>query len=282
MIAYHNGTYLDEKEVRISPDDRGFLFSDGLYEVIRSYGGRLFEARAHMERLHYGARALRFPEAELETLEEVAGELIQKNALIDGDATVYIQVTRGVAPRTHRFPPKDTPLTVFASARPFTPHVDEMARGIEVIQVPDQRWARCDIKSVGLLPNVLAHQQAVDAGAPEALFIRDGFLTEGTHSNLFAIFAGRVVTPPRTNYILGGVTRGVVLDLCRERGIPAREDVLLASEIACADELMIAGTTVEITPVLRILNGGFRSHGPGPVTRRLQKAFRGRVDAGHH
>lgn len=282
MIAYFNGAYLDEKEVRISPDDRGFLFSDGLYEVIRSYNGRLFQTRAHMERLYYGARALRFSETELEILEDVAEELIRRNSLTGGDATVYIQVTRGVAPRTHRFPPKGTPLTVFASARPFTPHIDEMVRGIDVIQVPDQRWARCDIKSTALLPNVLAHQQAVDAGATEALFVRDGFLTEGTHSNVFAVSAGEVVTPPRTNYILGGITRGVVLDLCRKQGIPVREGTLLTSEISRADELMIAGTTVEITPVLRILNGAFLFHEPGPITRQLQKAFRARVDAGHH
>lgn len=282
MIAYYNDIFLDEKEVRISPYDRGFLFADGLYEVIRSYDGRLFETRAHMARLLHGARALQFPERELEPVADVAETLIQRNGLTGGDATVYIQVTRGAAPRTHRFPPKDTPLTIFASARPFTPHADEMSHGIDVIQVPDQRWARCDIKSTALLPNVLAHQQAVDAGATEAIFTRDGFLIEGTHSNVFAVFPGRVVTPPRTNYILGGITRGVVLDLCREQDILVREGTLLASEITDADELMIVGTTVEITPVLRILNGAFRVHEPGPITRKLQKAFRSRANSGHH
>lgn len=280
MIAYINGIYLEEEEIRISPNDRGFLFSDGLYEVIRSYEGRLFEAQAHIERLCYGRGALQFPETDLEYLSDVAGTLIQRNGLEKGDATVYIQVTRGVAPRTHRFPPKETPITIYASAGSFTPHTDEMAHGIDVIQVPDQRWARCDIKTVGLLPNVLAHQKAVEAGASEALLVRDGILTEGTHSNLFAVIEGEVVTPPRTNYILGGITRGVILDLCREQGIPCREGVLVASEIGRADELMIVGTTVEVTPVLRILNGEFLAREPGPFTRRLQAVFRARVIAG--
>jgi len=279
MITYFNGRYLDRDEVSISPDDRGFLFADGLYEVIRTYEGRLFMAGAHMDRLEYGARELRFQPTDFGFLRDVAAALIERNHLGKGDATVYIQVTRGVAQRTHRFPPADTPLTIFASARSFTPHTDEMKHGIHVIQVPDLRWARCDIKSTGLLPNVLAHQEAVDTSASEALFIRDGFFTEGTHSNLFAVVRGEAVTPPRTHAILSGITRSVVLELLRELGIPVREHALSLRDVEEAEELMIVGTTVEVTPVLRILNGSFRVTEPGPVTRQLQAAFRRRVCA---
>ncbi|MCF8062029.1 MAG: aminotransferase class IV [Deltaproteobacteria bacterium] len=277
MIAYLNGRYLDKDEVSVSPDDRGFLFADGLYEVIRSYEGRLFETMAHLDRMSYGARALRFQRTDFGFLGAVAETLIARNGLAGGDATVYLQVTRGAAPRTHRFPPRETPLTVFASARFFTPHAAEMEHGVDVILVPDLRWARCDLKTIGLLPNVLAHQEAMDAGASEALFERGGVLTEGTHSNVFAVFGGEAVTPPRTNAILGGITRSVVLDLCRELEIPVREEAITVEQARRAEEIMIVGTTVEVTPVLRILNDSFRRTEPGPVVRRLQAALRERV-----
>ncbi len=277
MIAYLNGSYLYKEEVCISPDDRGFLFADGIYEVIRSYDGELFKARAHLERLAYGARELRLERTDFSFLLEAAYALIQENDLTEGDALVYIQVTRGAAPRAHRFPPEGTPLTIYASARAFKPHEDEMERGIRVIQVPDQRWARCDIKSTALLPNILAHQEAVEAGASEALLVRDGAFTEGTHSNVIAVSGGRAVTPPLSSGILAGVTRSVVLELCGRAGVAVSEEALPVEEAARADELMIVGTTVEVTPVTRILNGSFRASEPGPVTRLLQAAFREHV-----
>jgi D-alanine transaminase len=280
MVVYLNGEYIAEEEARISPDDRGFLFSDGIYEVIRSYDGILFEPSAHLARLRYGAKALRFHETGFDSLPHVANELIKRNGLQSGDATVYIQVTRGAAPRTHRFPPTDTPLTVYLSAGPFNPHHSDQERGIRAILVPDQRWARCDIKSTALLPNVLANQQAVDAGAFEALFVRDGVLMEGSHSNVAAVVKGEVITPPLTNYILGGITRGVVLELCRKHGIPHREHLLLSSEIPEMEEIMIVGTTVEVTPVRQIVNADFQNREPGPLTRKLQELFRERVRNG--
>jgi len=280
MFVYLNGEYIPEENARISPDDRGFLFSDGIYEVIRSYDGILFEPEAHLARLRYGAKALRFNETGFDFLPHVASELIQRNGLESGDATVYIQVTRGAAPRTHRFPAKNTPLTIYISARRFNPHHSEQERGIAAILVPDQRWARCDIKSTGLLPNVLANQQAVDAGAFEALFVRDGILMEGSHSNVFAVSKGEVITPPLSNYILGGITREVVLELCRKLGIPHREGIILFSEIPGMEEIMIVGTTVEVTPVRQILNVNFQNRDPGPLTRRLQEGFRERVRSG--
>lgn len=278
MLAYLNGRFLQEEEIRISPEDRGFLFADALYEVIRTYEGRLFEARAHWDRLGYGAKALRFNCTDFEDLGEAANTLIRENRLTQGDATVYVQVTRGRAPRSHAFPAPGTPLTVYASARPFHPKPSALD-GIAVILVSDQRWARCDIKTVGLTANILAHQQALDHQASEALFVRDGAVLEGTHTNLFTVFEGTVVTPPRTNYILGGITRRVVLDLCRELSIPAVEKPIYESQFREADEVMVVGTTMEITPVLRVDGQSLRSRTPGPITRRLQKAFRDKAAA---
>ena len=206
-------------------------------------------------------------------LTEVAEALLRENGLTRGDATVYLQVTRGQAPRSHPFPPPETPLTVYASARPFTPK-SFASDGVSVILVSDQRWARCDIKTVGLTANVLAQQQAVDHGAYEALFVRDGAVLEGTHSNLFTVFDGTVVTPPRTNYILGGITRQVILELCKELSIPVVESPVFESRLLEADEIMVVGTTTEITPVVRANGQKLRSGTAGEISRRLWKAFR--------
>jgi D-alanine transaminase len=273
MISYLNGTYVPHDEIRISPDDRGFLFADGLYEVMRSYSGALFQVQAHLDRLSYGAKALRYGVHNFPYLADVARRLIRENGLTQGDALIYIQVTRGAAPRSHRFPAQDTPLTVYASATPFSPRREEQEQGIHAILVPDQRWARCDIKTVSLLANTLAYQQAFEANASEALFVRDGVVLEGAHTNLFAVFNGILTTPPRTNYLLPGITRQVMLDLCEKLSIPCRERTILASEIDQAEELMITGTTAEITPIVRLNGEKAGSGSPGTLTKKLQQAF---------
>lgn len=274
MLSYFNGKYLEKDEIRISPDDRGFLFADGLYEVARSYSGKLFRMKDHVDRLNYGAREIRFPVTDFGYLEEVAEELIKRNNLVEGDAIVYIQVTRGAYPRFHRFPPACTPLTIYATVSPFEPKTEELEKGVRVIFVPDLRWARTDIKSVGLLPNVLAQNQAVESGASEAVFLRDGSVTEGTHSNFFAVIDGTVTTRPRTNYILSGITRQVILELCQKLSIPYQERSIPEEQALTADELFIAGTTVEITPVIRVGENKIADGKPGATTKQLQEAFR--------
>ncbi len=273
MIGYLNGQYLPQENIVISPEDRGFLFADGIYEVIRSYGGKLFRAKAHFGRLSRSASALQFNHTDFSYLETVCVKLIQDNRLTQGDAVIYMQVTRGVAPRSHAFPPIETPLTVYATAKSFQSHLQESENGTRVILVPDQRWARCDIKTVGLLANTLAHQRARNSHATEGLFVRDGAVLEGTHSNVMAVFDGKVITPPRTNYMLAGITREFVLGLCGELSIPFSEAPLYESDIMNADELMIVGTTVEVTPVIAINGENIGSGMPGPITRKLQKAF---------
>jgi D-alanine transaminase len=277
MIGYLNGQYLPQENIVVSPEDRGFLFADGIYDVIRSYNGKLFRAKAHLDRLSYGAKALQFNQTDFSYLEPVCERLIQDNRLYRGDAVIYMQVTRGVAPRSHAFPPIETPLTVYATPKSFKPHLQEAETGIRVILVPDQRWARCDIKTIGLLANTLAHQRARNSHATEGLFIRDGAVMEGTHSNVMAVIDGKVITPPRTNYMLAGITREFVLSLCGELSIPFSETPLYESDILNADELMIVGTTVEVTPVIAVNGENIGTGAPGPVTQILGKAFKEKV-----
>jgi len=273
MIAYLNGQFLPKDQIQISPDDRGFLFADGAYEVIRCYQGKLFMADAHINRLKRSLRHLRIDHAGLDQLLLVAQRLINENRLTEGQATVYIQVTRGAAPRSHRFPAKETPPTVYAAAAPFHPHQDELDHGTKIILVSDTRWARCDIKSIALLPNILAHQLAVDRGATEAVFIRDGCVTEGTHTNVAGVFGGTLVTAPKSNYILPGITREIVIDLCGKLQIPVREFPIFETELQKADEIMLIGTTVEITPVVQVDNWLVAEGKPGTITKKLQQAF---------
>lgn len=270
--AYINGKYLPKDEVRVSPEDRGFVFGDGVYEVIRSYDGKLFALDAHLARMRSGVCELAINGADVDELGEVAGELIRRNDLASGDATVYLQITRGAAPRAHFFPDPPVPPTVYAQAGRFTPKGDP-AKGIVTITVPDIRWARCDIKTVQLLPNCLANQRARASGAQEALFVRDGVVLEGSHSSLFVVFGDEVRTAPKSNYILPSITRDIVLDLCRASGIPARETPVFTHELPRATESFLAGTTVEVMPIVRVDGTPVGDGKPGPVTRRLQDLF---------
>jgi D-alanine transaminase len=274
VIVYVNGHFLPREDARISPDDRGFLLSDGAYEVLRSYGGQLFQAREHFKRLEYSLRELRIAAPDIESLPAIATELLRRNKLADGDAVVYAQVTRGVARRTHAFPEEKTPPTAYLAVSSFTPSPKRLEQGVRVILVPDIRWARCDIKSIALLPNVLASQQAKENGAHEAIFVRNGVVTEGSHTSFCGVLDGTLLTHPLTHHILAGITRDTVLDLCAKLGIPFRETPLLEHQLKTASELLILGTTTEITPVVHVDGWQVADGKPGPVTTRLQRAFR--------
>jgi D-alanine transaminase len=273
MIAYFNGRFCPKDEVRISPDDRGFVFADGVYEVIRVYGGRVFALEAHRARLARSLREVRLDWAGAGDLDGIVATLLEANGLSGSDALVYLQVTRGVAPRHHAFPPPGTPPTVYGSAvRYEAPHgrVDE---GFAAILVPDIRWGRCDIKSIGLLANVLAACRAEERGASEALFVRDGVLTEGTRTNLAAVIDGALVTHPLTTHVLPGITRAVALDLARDLGIPVVERPILETEVGGVEELLLLGTTMEVAAVTHLDGRAVRDGHPGPVARRLQAAM---------
>lgn len=274
MLVYLNGDYVPLEEARISVEDRGFLFADGLYEVIRVYRGRLFLMEEHIARLKRGLEAVRIRFDGADELPEIARRLVDENGLADGDATVYVQVTRGAAPRAHAFPAPPIPPTVYVAARAFRPHPPEyLENGVAAITVPDTRWARCDIKSVSLLPNVLANQRAKEAGVFEAVFVRDGVLIEGSHANLLGVVDGVVVTYPECNYILPGITRALVLKLARELGIPVREAPIHIDSLSEVQELFLSGTTTEVMPITLLDGRPIGDGRPGPITRRLSSAF---------
>ena len=284
MLVYLNGEYVPRERALVPVDDRGFLFGDGIYEVTRAVRGRLFEPERHARRLRRGVDGLRIalPAGAEDELVTVAGRLLAENGLTDGEATVYVQVTRGaVAPRTHQFPPAGTPLTVYAGASRFTPPDAARGRGVGVVTHPDIRWGRCDLKTVNLLPNVLAKQAAVDAGAFEGVFVRDGVVTEGAQTTAFAVIDGAVRTHPLSERILPSVTRAVVLELAAELGIPAREDAFTLDELrGRASEAFVASTTADVMPVVSVDGAPIGGGAPGPVARALGDALAARLGRG--
>jgi D-alanine transaminase len=280
MLVYLDGAVLPLAEARISPEDRAFLFADGLYEALLARDGRLLFWREHEARLRHGLDALRLPLTDPAGLEGVAERLLAANGLVAGEAVVYLQVSRGAAPRAHAFPEPAVPPTVYATVKPREPHpADRVAKGVPAITVPDDRWARCDVKSTALLANVMAQQAAKEAGAHEALFVRDGVAIEGSHSNLFAVRRdGRLVTYPACNYILEGVTRNEVLRLAGALGVPVELAALPVAELRAAAEVFVTGTTTEVLPVTTVDGRPVGDGLPGPVTRRLREAYLARLD----
>jgi len=272
-IVYFNGAYVPKDEVRISPDDRGFVFADGIYEVARSYGGRILGLDLHLRRLADGLAAIEIGGVDVPGFENVFHEVLQRNGMGSSDATIYLQVTRGAAPRTHWFPNPLPPPTVYVEAKAFTPRADP-AVGVDVITVPDIRWTRCDIKAIGLLPNTLANQRAHAAGAYEAVFIRDSVAIEGTASNLFAVVDGEVRTAPANNFILPGVSREIVLRLCRRHDIRHAELPVFLEDLARASEVFLTGTSIEVMPVVHVDGRPVGSGRPGPIARGLLRLFR--------
>ncbi|HVH10607.1 MAG TPA: aminotransferase class IV [Gemmatimonadales bacterium] len=280
MLVYLNGSFLDRGRAAVSVDDRGFLFGDGVYEVTRAHQGRLFEPERHLARLERGLDALRItppPTLDRGALVAISDQLVRENGLSDGDATVYLQITRGAAERTHHFPPPGTRPSVFLSAQRLVVPDDVRARGASAITTADQRWARCDVKTIQLLPNVLAKQRAVAAGAFEAILTRDGVVTEGASTNVFASLDGVLRTHPLDHRILGGVTRAVVLELAGELGLAVSERALTVDELARVSELFLTATTVDVMPVVKLDGRPVGDGRPGSVARRLHEALRARV-----
>jgi D-alanine transaminase len=276
LIVYLNGRFLPREEAKISPDDRGFVFADAIYEVVRYGASRPYRLAEHLARMRDGLRELRIA-LEPAFFPEAATRLIDENGFAGEDALVYVQVSRGVAPRYHAFPPEGTPPTVFASVRKTDP--PPPPEGGRAILVPDERWGRCDVKTVMLLPNVLASQRAREANAIEAILVRDGIAWEGTKANLFALSGGVVRTAPRGPRILPGVTRGAALEAAASLGFPIEERPLAVDELFSADEVFLASTTLWTYPLIEIDGRRVGDGRPGPVTARicdaLQAEFRG-------
>jgi D-alanine transaminase len=275
-LANVNGQLLPLAEAKVSALDRGFLFGDAVYEVLRVYGGKPWLADEHFQRFEQSLKAIRISGIDLNRLRRRMEETIAAGPF--REAIVYLQITRGSAPRAHVFPGSAVPLEFLYVQEFQDSYVEGRRNGVNVITFPDVRWDRCDIKSTNLLANVLAAQAAKEAGAVEALlYLADGTITEGTHTSCFGILNGKLRTPPLSPTILPGITRSLILKLAAEEGIPEEENVLNRSKLDSISELFLTGTTSEVRPIVRVDGQPIGDGRPGPITRRLQEAYRRQV-----
>jgi len=274
-LIWLNGEIIPFDEARLNIEDRGFQFADGVYEVIRIYNAIPFTLAEHLARLEKSAQAIGIPlPLSLDDLSQEIHKLIAQSKL--QEAMVYLQLTRGVAPRNHQFPDHPRPTLLFYT-RPLPPVLQPGdAPGVKLCSVPDERWKRCWIKSIALLPNILAKNHAIAHGFDEAAFVEEGILSECSSSNLFAIFANTLVTAPAGPRVLPGITRAVLLDLAPQTGLQVDERPLLEQELLRADEVFITSTTREISWVSHYNQNSITPH-CGPQTLRLHLALRDKI-----
>lgn len=270
MILVDN-SFVNRKDFGVDMEDRAYQFGDGVYEVIRVYGGSLFAMDRHLDRLwrSAGEISITLPFKK----EELAGqlvELVKINGVNNG--AVYLQVSRGAAPRVHHFPPDAKPLLVAYTKNVERP-LKQIKEGVKAVTFEDIRWLRCDIKSLNLLGNVLAKQSAVEKGAVEAILHRGGVVTEGSSTNIFMVKGGTIHTHPENNLILSGVTRGIVVRLAKQLNITLLEEPFTVEEVYQAGEIFATSTTYEVLPITAVDGRTIGSGRPGPVTRMLQEAF---------
>ncbi|MGE5612488.1 MAG: D-amino-acid transaminase [Bacillota bacterium] len=274
-LIWLNGQIMPLAEARVSVEDRGFQFADGVYEVFRIYNGRPFTLAEHLDRLERscGGISLSMPLSKADLSREVT-KLIDKAGLKEG--MIYLQITRGAAPRNHVFPKCQPTLLFYTHVLPPMVKPNQVP-GLKLLTVPDERWSRCWIKSLALLPNILAKNAAIAAGADEAVFVQNGIVTEGSSSNLFVISRGTLLTHPVGPKVLPGITRLVLLDVAKEIGIPAIERPISEGEVLAADEVFITSTTRELAWVARWNNQAVGAGNCGPVSLRLHEAYQRRV-----
>ena len=273
-IAYVNGRYVPLQSAAVAAEDRGYQFADGAYEVIKVLGGEPRDLQRHLDRLERSLAALEIaPPMTRPALESVLRETLRRNQL--SNALLYVQVTRGSAPRNHLFPRRARRSLVVTVRRPAFPGEREREEGVGVITRPDLRWGRCDIKSISLLPNVLARQSAAAAGCREAWLVdREGIVTEGSASNAYIVdAAGRLITHPLNERVLGGVTRSVVLELARRDGIGVVEQPFSVDEAHAAREAALSSTSSWLLPVTTIDGRPVSNGMPGHVVRRLMALY---------
>jgi D-alanine transaminase len=271
-MVYLNGVFLPLAEARVPVLDRGFIFGDGVYEVIPAYGRRAFRIDQHLARLQHSLDGIRLanPHSPAEW-KHLIDEVIARSP--HRDQSMYLQITRGVAKRDHAFP-KDAKPTVFIMSSPLTtPPPEQVSGGVAAITVTDNRWLRCDIKSTALLANVLLRQAAVDAGASEAVLLRDGFLSEGAASNIFVVKNGTLITPPKSHLILPGTTYDVVLELAASGGIPVEVREVVESEVRAADEVWLTSASKEVLAITTLDGRAVGNGKPGPVFRKMYGLF---------
>ncbi|MDF1819388.1 MAG: D-amino acid aminotransferase [Immundisolibacteraceae bacterium] len=274
-MAWVNGEFMAPAAAKVSALDRGFIFGDAVYEVVPAYGGNLFLLQSHLQRL---ARSLEITRIRNPYSDEQWGELLDGlvNRCGNHDQSVYLQVTRGVAPRDHAFP--DVEPTVFCLSRPLAETSNQqLDQGLVAITTADIRWDYCHAKTTSLIANVMLRQQAVDAGADEALLLRDGLLTEGSASNAFVVVRGELLTPTAGEQLLHGITRERILQLARQQNIPVAERSVSEQQLRRADEICISSSTKGILPVTRLDDVAVGEGTPGPVWHAIWQAYQAEI-----
>lgn len=274
-IGYLNGKFISSTDPVLPIDERGHQFGDGVYEYIRVYSGRAFMMEEHLTRFFNSAKAIKLELGKTrEDILSIVDELIKQSGLLNCD--IYMQATRGIAERNHLFP--NVPASISMTVKPFRP-MDETLRekGAKVKLLADERWQNCWIKTLNLLPNVLAKQEAFESGAFEALLVRDGFVTEGSSSNFFLVKNEKLITPPANKYILHGITRMAVFAIADELGIPVEEKQFAPEEIFTADEAFLTSTGIEIVPVTQVDDRLIGSGERGAVTKKIYESFQKRL-----
>ena len=269
MIVYLNGEFLPLESAKISVLDRGFIFGDGVYEVLPVYNGQLFRLVEHLQRLDNSLQAIRLanPLSRKQWI-DILTTLVAHNQ--GGDQSVYLQVTRGPAKREHNFPQLIQP-TVFIMSEAI--QANPPSPGVKAITCPDIRWQRCDIKAIALLANILLRQQAVDVGAVEAILIRDGYVMEGAASNIFVVIDGIAMTPPKSQYILPGITRDLILEVMQANQLPYREIAITEAQLRSADEIWVTSSVREILPITTLDEKIVGSGKPGPVWSQIWQLY---------
>ena len=277
QLVYLNGEFVPHGEAKVSVEDRGFNFADGIYEVARIVGGHAFRLEAHLDRFERGARAL---EIDLPVTREVVGDTIVETARRNevGEGTVYLQLTRGVAPRAYAFPENASPTLVMFARHFAGPDPEKLDNGVGVVTAPDLRWGYCEVKTIGLLPNVIAYTHARSEGCFEAILVRNGVVTEGSHSSTFCVRGGTVYTHPIDN-LLPAITRKYLIEAYREEGIEVREVGVPIEQFRTSDEVFLTGTTTEVMPVVRIDGEPVGPGVPGRLTRIGMQLYRRDLEA---
>jgi len=278
-IVYLNGDFLPIADAKISVLDRGFIYGDGAYELVPVYGRRPFRMPQHLARLQRTLDGIRLPNPHTpDDWEGKIVELIGRQSF--GDQAIYIQVTRGVAKRDHAFPGGVAP-TVYMMGNPLpTPSREQVERGVAVVTAEDNRWRRCDLKTISLLGNVLMRQLAADAGAAETVMFRDGWLTEASSSNVLLAIDGTIVAPPKDNLILPGITYDAAFEFASDAGLPIVSRPVSREETLAADEMWLSSSTKEVIAVTTVDGRPFGSGVPGPVFRRMYEVFQARKASG--
>jgi len=274
MTIYLDGHYMPISEAKISVLDRGFIFGDGVYEVIPVYSRKVFRLESHLRRLQHSLDGIKLanPHSDAKWT-AIINELIKRNP--EQDQYLYLHITRGVAKRDHAFPNPPVKPTVFVMSNPLlTPPAEFLQSGVGAISAEDNRWLRCDIKAIALLPNVLLRQLAVDAGCAETILIRENeFMTEGAASNIFVVKKGILLAPPKDNLMLPGITYDVVLELAAANNIPHEVRRIAASEVFVADELLLTSSTKEVLAITRLDGKPVGTGKPGAMFARLHKLY---------